>query len=382
LINFVSNLPKDLRSGGFSAMNVAAFSALSESEAVNYVGPINPPVIARQKAWSKLGRVIGMRGSFFFFSEERLNAIAHEVHSKCQAEARLDFFHGFTPWIATRPERPYLAWSDCTFHDYVDIYHRRDEFITGDLKRIENAEATWLRRADRVLFTSNWAVERAVRHYSLDARRVASVGIFGETEMPERDVYAGRQEFAFVSTNFEAKGGRIVLAAFRVVRNRYPDASLVIVGDRPPRHMLGPGVRVAGFLRKEVPHEYQQFREILAGARAIVSATSSDICPLLFVEAGYSGCPVISTRKFAIPEIVDDGRTGLLLDDLPNPDSLARAMSRLLEMTDDYQQMRAAAWAKARSIHSREKFEERLCSLQETGNGAGLRTTSLKLQDC
>ena len=87
-------------------MNVAAFSALSESEAVNYVGPINPPVIARQKAWSKLGRVIGMRGSFFFFSEERLNAIAHEVHSKCQAEARLDFFHGFTPWIATRPERP------------------------------------------------------------------------------------------------------------------------------------------------------------------------------------------------------------------------------------------------------------------------------------
>lgn len=363
-------------------MNVAAFSALSQSEAVHYVGPINPPVVARQKAWSKLRRVIGARGSFFFFSRHRLNAIAHEVRSKCQVGARLDFFHGFTPWIATRPERPYIAWSDCTFHDYVDIYHRREQFRREDLERIERAEAIWLRRADRVLFSSNWAVERAVRDYSLDVNRVASVGIFGETEMPARDVYAGRQEFAFVSTNFEAKGGRIVLEAFREVRRRYPDASLVIVGDRPPRHMLGPGVRVAGFLHKEVPHEYQQFREILAGARAIVSATSSDICPLLFVEAGYFGCPVISTRKFAIPEIVDDGRTGLLLDDSPNPDSLRRAMSRLLEMTDDYQQMRAAAWAKARSMHSREKFDERLCSLQETGNGAILRTTSLKLQDC
>jgi glycosyltransferase involved in cell wall biosynthesis len=91
---------------------------------------------------------------------------------------------------------------------------------------------------------------------------------------------------------------------------------------------------------------------------------------------------VISTRKFAIPEIVDDGRTGLLLDDSPNPDSLARAMSCLLEMTDDYQRMRAAAWAKARSVHSREKFEERLRCLQETVNGAILQTTSLKLQDC
>jgi glycosyltransferase involved in cell wall biosynthesis len=362
VINFISNLPKGLRSGGFSAMNVAAFSALSESEAVNYVGPINPPVIARQKAWSKLRRVTGVRGSFFFFSEDRLNTIAHEVHSKCQAEARLDFFHGFTPWIATRPERPYVAWSDCTFHDYVDIYHRREQFRREDLERIEHAEATWLQEADRVLFTSNWAVERAVRQYSLDARRVASVGIFGEIELPARDAYAGSQEFAFVSTNFEAKGGPLVVEAFREVRKRYPEASLVIVGDRPPRQILSSGVRSVGFLRKEVPEEYQRFREILAEARAVISATSSDICPLLFVEASYFGCPVISTRKFAIPEIVDDGQTGLLLDESPDSDSLARAMSRLLEMTDEYHRMRAAAWAKARAMHARKRFGERLCS--------------------
>jgi len=137
---------------------------------------------------------------------------------------------------------------------------------------------------------------------------------------------------------------------------------LVIVGDGPPRHQLSSGVRSVGFLRKEVPEEYQQFRGILAGARAVISATTSDICPLLFVEASYFGCPVISTRKFAIPEIVDDGRTGLLLDESPDSDSLTRAMTRLLEMTVEYQGMRAAAWAKARAMHSRKRFEERLCS--------------------
>ena len=73
-----------------------------------------------------------------------------------------------------------------------------------------------------VLFTSHWAAERAVRDYSLDANRVGSVGIFGEIEMPARDAYEGRKEFVFVSTNFEAKGGRIVLAAFREVRKRTP----------------------------------------------------------------------------------------------------------------------------------------------------------------
>jgi glycosyltransferase involved in cell wall biosynthesis len=352
----------DLRSGGFSAMNVAAFSALSKKEAVHYVGPINPPVITQQKIWSKLCRVTGTRGSFFFFSERRLNAIANEVCVKCRAETRLDFFHGFTPWIATRPERPYIAWSDCTFHDYVDIYHRREHFLSEDLKRIENAEADWLRKADRVLFTSNWAVERAVRKYSLEADRVASVGIFGETEMPERDAYAGGQEFVFVSTNFEAKGGPVVVEAFREVRKRYPEASLVIVGDRPPRHMLGSGVHYAGFLRKEAPKEYRRLRDILARARAVVSATSSDICPLLFVEAAYFGCPVISWRKFAIPEIVDDRRTGILLDESRDSRTLARAMLCLREMTGEYQQMRTAAWAKGRAAHSRKQFEERLFS--------------------
>ena len=132
-----------------------------------------------------------------------------------------------------------------------------------------------------------------------------------------------------MSTNFEAKGGPIVLAAFQELRQSHPDASLVIVGDRPNLD-LTPGVRCTGFLRKEVPREYQQFREIIAAARAVVSATTSDICPLLFVEAAYFGCPVISTRRFAIPEIVDHGRTGFLLDCSQDASGLAQAMCRML----------------------------------------------------
>lgn len=346
-------------------MNAAAFAVIHKRELVHYVGPINPPALYHERLWSKLRRATGSPGSFFSFSEHRLKMIADEVFSRCQPGARLDFFHGFTPWIATRPERPYVAWSDCTFRDYVEIYHPREQFLRHDLERIEQAEAGWLKKAECVLFTSKWAVERAVHHYSLDADKVASVGIFGEMEMPARDVYAGGREFVFVSTNFEAKGGHIVLAAFRQVRQSHSDASLIIIGDRPPRDSFKPGVRFAGFLRKEVPGEYQKFREIIAKARAVVSATKADICPLFFVEAGYFGCPVISTRRFAIPEIVEHERTGFLVDDPPTPDALAVAMSHILEMTVTYPQMRQGAWAKARSMHSREQFEQRMCSYLE-----------------
>jgi glycosyltransferase involved in cell wall biosynthesis len=359
VINFVSNLPKDLRSGGFSAMNAAAFSAISRYISSRYIGPINPPVIATQKVRSKLRRILGWEGSFFFFSEHRLNEIARQVRLMCQSDASLDFFHGFTPWILTRPPRPYMAWSDCTFRDCIDIFHRREQFCSEDLERIEQAEAAWLKNARRVLFTSKWAAERAVRDYGLDANCVGSVGIFGETEMPARDAYAAGKEFAFVSTNFEGKGGGIVLAAFRAVRKRHPDALLTIVGDRPARAVLEPGVTCTGFLRKEIPDEYRLFQDILGRVRALVNATSADICPLLFIEAGYVGCPVISTRKFAIPEIIDDRHTGLLLDDLSHS-SVASAMNWMLEHTGEYQEMRQAAWNKTRSQHSKTQFEARL----------------------
>ena len=343
-------------------MNAAAFAALRKQHVVHYAGPINPPAFLTQRMLSKLLRVAGSRGDFFFFSQRRLEAIAREVHAKCLAEARLDFFHGFTPWILTRPRRPYVAWSDCTFLDYIDIFHNRDQFRHEDLERIEEAEAAWLRNARSVLFTSDWAAGRAVSCYGLDADRVASVGIFGEVEMPDRDAYAGGKEFAFISTNFEAKGGRIVLAAFRELKTRHPDASLIVVGDKPPNAATEPGVKFVGFLRKELPDECARFQQILSRARALVNATRSDTASVMLIEAGYHGCPVISSRMFATPELVDNSRTGLLLDAPSQVTAVAAAMNWMLEHEDEYLRMRAAAWAKTREQHSKPRFEKQLLS--------------------
>ena len=234
-------------------------------------------------------------------------------------EAQIDFFHGFTPWIMTMPKRPYAAWCDCTFRDYISVFHRRESFRERDLQRIEQAEARWLKRARRVLFTSQWAALRAISDYQLDEQRVASVGIFGEIDPPEHDAYAGGTEFAFISTNFHKKGGPIVLAAFQKLRRRYPDSSLVVVGNKPAGVVPLPGVEFTGFLRKEVPGEQARFRQILGRSRALVHPSQSDISPLLLIEAGYFGCPAISSRMFAIPELVDDMQSGILLD---NPGSV------------------------------------------------------------
>jgi glycosyltransferase involved in cell wall biosynthesis len=367
LINFVSNLPFGLRSGGFSAMNAAAHQALSKVEAINYVGPINPRPIFWQKGTSKLLRAMGSQGDFFFFSRGRLEAIKEEVQTGCSADARLDFFHGFTPWIMIKPPRPYIAWSDCIFHDYIDIYHQRKLFRPADLDRIEQLEASWLDNACCIGFSSDWAATRAVKHYGLNAARVHTVGNFGEMELPEVDRYSGIKQFVFISTNFHAKGGPIVLSAFRKVRSRYHDAMLVIVGAIPTEGMDEPGVIITGFLRKEEPKQEAALRQILAQSLALVHPTKSDISPLIVIEAAYFGCPAIASDRFAIPELVEHGATGLLLNDV-SADEVADAMSRLIEHDTEYRMMRRRAWTRARQKNSKQAFEQRMQGLLSAVN--------------
>jgi glycosyltransferase involved in cell wall biosynthesis len=360
MINFVTNLPPALRSGGFSAMNAAAFDVVSRYDNVNLVGPINPPLSLAAKVRSKAARLARLGGDFFAFSQPRLDAIARMVGEASLPEARLDFFHGFTPWVATSPQRPYMAWSDCTFRDYMDIYHRRADYDRRDLERIERAEAEWLGRARQVAFTSRWAAERATDAYGLDADRIAVVGIFGEVDPPTADAYQGLETFLFVSTNFEAKGGPVALQALRIVRERRTEAGLVVIGDCPPDVERTPGVTGVGYLSKEDPAEYARFRDLLSRARAVVHPTRSDIAPLLLVEAAYFGCPAISSRRFAIPELVQDGVSGVLLDDPGDPAAVASAMTRLLEDHEAYRAMRQAAWGTSRERHSKAAFEARL----------------------
>jgi glycosyltransferase involved in cell wall biosynthesis len=66
---------------------------------------------------------------------------------------------------------------------------------------------------------------------------------------------------------------------------------------------------------------------LLAGARALlVPSTAPETSSLVAMEALASGTPVIAYRSGALPEIVEDGVTGLLVDDVAGmADAIGRA---------------------------------------------------------
>jgi glycosyltransferase involved in cell wall biosynthesis len=137
-------------------------------------------------------------------------------------------------------------------------------------------------------------------------------------------------------------GVDVLLAAFPRVQARHPTARLLIVGDGPLRATLEAQAAALGLGEAVI---FTGWRD---DARALMPACDAVGVPsrwegfgLVTLEAMGCTRPVIASRVSALPEIVQDGETGLLVPP-DDPPALAEAITKLLDDPD-----RAAALGRA-----------------------------------
>ena len=132
------------------------------------------------------------------------------------------------------------------------------------------------------------------------------------------------------------KGQTGLLRAFARLRVNHPDLSLRLVGDGPDREALERlsgelGVSEAVTFAGRLP-EPETLIEI-SRANLLVLPSFMEGLPIVLMEAMALGIPVIASRVAGIPELVSDGKTGLLF--APSDwDELAQCISRLLSDKD------------------------------------------------
>ena len=102
----------------------------------------------------------------------------------------------------------------------------------------------------------------------------------------------------------------------------------------------------------------------------VVPSRSQDPLPTSAIEAGFSGLPVIATRRGGLPEVVEHETNGLLVD-AQRPTELADAMCRLI--TDPQLRQRLGGNARRRAIErfSVERFLEEFLALLEPSQRVG-----------
>ena len=130
---------------------------------------------------------------------------------------------------------------------------------------------------------------------------------------------------------FRLKGHRFVIAAAPEILRALPAAKFLFVGDGPLRG------EIERRARAELPERTVRFTglvppgripDLLAASDILVHASLREGLPRALVQAGLAGLPVVSFDLDGAPEVVRNGRTGLLV---PARDvgALARALVEL-----------------------------------------------------
>jgi glycosyltransferase involved in cell wall biosynthesis len=240
----------------------------------------------------------------------------------------------------------------------VSTKHNDDRFRTGPFRYAEQALS---RRAARII-TITAALRRftvdevglppgkvEVVHYGLDALP-QPWGPDAEVELPP-----DARILLCVGRLVPQKGVDVAVSALRRIKERHPDAVLVVLGEGSERHRLtGEGVYLPGRVG-DVAAWYRR-------AELVVHPVRWEGFGLALLEAMLASKPVVASAVSSVPEIVADGETGILVapDD---PGALADAVSRLLDEPERGAALGRAGLARAHAEFSVARMAERTAAV-------------------
>ncbi len=167
----------------------------------------------------------------------------------------------------------------------------------------------------------------------------------------------------FVGRIEKRKGADTLMRAIPNVVAQFPDTEFIFAGSmneelKELAATMPPQVKFLGVKpRDELVTLYQQ-------ATMVVVPSQWDNSPNVIYEAMACGAPVVATRVGGIPELVEDGVTGLLVPP-GEPLALASAVCALLGDVAGLQKMSVSAREKAVENFSREKILNRTLELYQ-----------------
>ncbi len=131
---------------------------------------------------------------------------------------------------------------------------------------------------------------------------------------------------AFIGALVEEKGADIAIRAIANIQG----SQLVVVGDGPERAHLEELARDIAPGRVVFTGSVSDPLEALSAADVVaLPSRGGDSMPAALIEAGLSQLPAVSTAIGAIPDVIVDGVTGLLIRDSSDA-ALAEALEKIL----------------------------------------------------
>ena len=166
-------------------------------------------------------------------------------------------------------------------------------------------------KAAKVLTTTENARRSVIEDYGIPPDHVVTVGAgvtrpYDRLEPDRLPQYASRKVL-FVGKGHHGKGLDTLLSALALVRRRIPDASLTVVGPSQP--VAGEGVTYLGRIA-----DREKVKNLFYDHAVFAMPSRFEPFGQVFIEAMSCKLPCIGTTMDAMPELIDHGTNGYLIE--------------------------------------------------------------------
>lgn len=201
----------------------------------------------------------------------------------------------------------------------------------GFISRARRWVAPSLDRADAVIVPSGF-LEAVFGKHGFTTQVVPNI-VNLERFSSAREPRTGAGPRLLVARNLEPiYDNATALRALVLVRERYPDATLVIAGSGPSRaelERLAADLGITGAVTFTGRVDNAAMASLYRDADVMLNPSLVDNMPNSVLESLACGVPVVSTNVGGVPYLVEDGRTALLVPPQA-PQAMAAAVLRVV----------------------------------------------------
>ncbi len=209
----------------------------------------------------------------------------------------------------------------------------------------------------RIICNANALKDDITLRHGVDLKRVAVIpnGVDAEFFTPDKDQKSGKPAVLYIGSLVPKKNPLALLEGFRLTAERVPDARFDIIGNGYLkgqmkrficRHALESRIRMLPG-RPDIRHHLRR-------AWIFAMASNREGSPNVILEAMAAGLPVVATRVGGVPELVEEGVTGILVE-RGDPQDLADALIDCLSDKAQRRAMGLKARERVLAHHSLEK---------------------------
>lgn len=220
----------------------------------------------------------------------------------------------------------------------ITTLHGTDITLVGQERSFEAITRFSIERSDGLTAVSDYLKRETVDHFGIDADQIRVIPNFVDTVAYDRSAHPCRksslaqpgEKLVMHISNFRGvKRVRDVVRIFDRIRREVP-SRLIFVGDGPDRPEAAEEAARLGLTRNVVfLGKQDSVAELLACADLFLLPSQSESFGLSALEAMAAGVPVVATRTGGVPEVVEDGVSGML-GEVGDVEGMAEAGARIL----------------------------------------------------